>query len=132
MKKKFSIKWKSSRQIRKQRKYRYNAPLHIKRKFFSANLSKELRKKYSRRSFGLHKGDVVKIMRGGFAGKKGKITGIDAANLRVYIEGVQKAKKDGTKVNIAFNPTKLQIIELNMDDKKRIQSLERKPKGEKK
>ncbi|MBS3090527.1 50S ribosomal protein L24 [Candidatus Pacearchaeota archaeon] len=132
MKKKFSLKWKASRQIRKQIKYRHNAPLHIKRKFFSANLSKELRRKYSKRSFGLHKGDIVKIMRGEFAGKKGKITGIDTVNLKVYVEGVQKAKKDGTKLNIAFNPTKLQIVELNMDDKKRIKSLERKTKGENK
>ncbi len=45
MKKKFSTSWKASRQIRKQRKYRENAPLHLRNKFMTANLSKELRKK---------------------------------------------------------------------------------------
>jgi len=73
MKKEFSVKWIGSKQPRKQRKYRANAPLHIKRKFMSANLAKELRKRYGNRSFPLKKGDSIKIMRGEFKGKTGKI-----------------------------------------------------------
>src|SRR3989338_176397 len=46
MKNKFSTKWKESKQPRKQRKYRANAPLHLRKKFVNVNLSKELRKKY--------------------------------------------------------------------------------------
>ena len=61
-------------------------------------------------------------------GKKGKIAGIDLKRARVWIEGIQKQKKDGTKVNVYFKPSKLQILELNLDDKKRILSLERKSK----
>ena len=71
MKKKFSKKWKASGKARKQRKYVANAPLHIKKKFLSANLSKELRKKYGR-SLQIRKGDSVKVMRGKFKGKTGK------------------------------------------------------------
>ena len=63
MKAKFSKKWKSSKQPRKQRKYRAEAPLHVKHKLVSANLSKELRKKYGRRSFPLRKGDTVLVKR---------------------------------------------------------------------
>ena len=128
MKKHFSTHWKSSKQPRKQRKYLANAPLHLKRKLVNANLCKELRKKYSRRSFPVRKADVVKIMRGSNKGKKGKIAGIDLKRARVWIEGIQKQKKDGTKVNVYFKPSKLQILELNLDDKKRILSLERKSK----
>ena len=51
MKKKYSNSWKGSKQPRKQRKYRANAPLHTRHKMASANLSKELRKKYSKRNF---------------------------------------------------------------------------------
>jgi len=51
MKSKFSAHWKSSKQTRKQRKYRANAPIHVQRKLLSANLSKELRKKYEKRDF---------------------------------------------------------------------------------
>jgi hypothetical protein len=35
MKKEFSTSWKASRQVRKQRKYLANAPIHIKRKLIN-------------------------------------------------------------------------------------------------
>ncbi len=126
MKQKFSTKWVSSKQPRKQRKYRANAPLHIKRKFMSVNLTKELRKKYGKRNFSIHKGDSIKIMRGEFKGKKGKIEMVDIGNLRVRIEGIYRTKKDGTKVSVYFTPSNLQINELNLEDSKRKKALERK------
>ena len=113
MKKQFSIKWRASKQTRKQRKFRAEAPLHIKHKFIAASLSKELRKKYSRRSFPVRKGDNVKIFGGRFDGKTGKITEVDLKNLKVAIENVQAQKRDGTKVNVYVSPSKLQILELN-------------------
>jgi len=126
MKKKFSTKWRASKQKRKQIKYRFNASLHIRKKMISAHLSKELRKKYSRRNFPLRKGDLVKVMRGSFKGKTGKINIVDLKKLKVSVEGLQRQKKDGTKINIFLDPSNLQIIELNLTDKKRIKSLERK------
>jgi len=126
MKKKFSKKWKASRQKRKQIKYRVNAPLHLRKKFISANLSKELRKKYEKRSFPLRKGDVVKVMRGKFKGKTGKVSEVDLKRLGVSIEGIQRQKRDGTKVNVYFNPSNLQIQELMLEDKKREKALKRK------
>lgn len=119
MKKKFSTSWIGSRQTRKQRKYRINAPLHIKHKFMSAGLDKELRKKYSRRSFPVRKGDTVKIMVGKFKKKIGKISTVNLKRLRIAIEGIQRQKKDGTKINVWFNPSNVQITELNLDDKER-------------
>lgn len=98
----------------------------------SANLSKELRKKYSRRSFPLRKDDVVKIMKGSFKGKSGKIASIDLKRIRVAIEGIQRSKKDGTKVNVFFAPSNLQIQSLNLEDKERIKSIERKIEKEEK
>lgn len=130
MKKTFSKYWKASKQPRKQRKYLARAPIHIKRKLFSAHLSKELRKKHQRRSFTLRKGDTVKIMRGSFKGKTGKIDSLDSRRRKVSIEGIQRAKRDGTKVNIFFDSSNLQIKELNLDDKERIKSIERKIKKE--
>jgi len=126
MKKEFAHQWKSSKKIRKQRKYRYKAPLHVRHKFLSSNLSKDLRKKYNIRSLFLRKGDSIKVMRGEFKDKKGKIGDVDTRNLRVYIEGIQKNKKDGTKVSIPFQPSNLQITDLNLEDKKRTDILERK------
>lgn len=127
MKKKFSTSWISSKQTRKQRKYLANAPLHIRKNFMSANLSEELREKISRRNVTLRKGDKVKIMRGEFKNKTGKVNSVDLKKARISIEGLQKQKKDGTKVNVYFHPSNVQIIEL-MEGKKR--NLAKKSKKE--
>jgi large subunit ribosomal protein L24 len=119
MKQEFSKSWKASKRPGKQRKYAANAPLHIKKKFASVNLSKELRQKYGTRNVPLRKGDTVKVMRGKFKGKQGKIIDMKLKILKVYIEGIQVKKRDGSKANIRFQPSNLQIIELNLDDKKR-------------
>ena len=120
MKKIFSKHWKSSKQPRKQRKYLAKAPLHIKRKQLSANLSKELRKKYERRNLELKKGDKVKIMKGKYKGKSGKINEIKTKRLKIYIDGIQIKKLDGSKTNVPIKASNLQILELNIEDKKRL------------
>lgn len=127
MKQEFSKKWKASRQKRKQVKYRHEAPLHIKHKLISANLSKELRKRYGR-SAPLKKGDTVLIKKGEFKKKKGKISKVNLFSLKVYVEGIQKSRRDGTKVDIPLYPSNLQITELNLEDKKRVNALERRKK----
>lgn len=129
MKNKFSKHWKSSKRPSKQRKYTANAPLHIKKKLLSANLSKELRKKYGRRNIPARKGDTVRIMTGKLRKKQGKIIRINTKKSRVEIEGIQIKKQDGSKVNVKLHPSNLQIIELNLDDKKRIQIKEAKKQG---
>ncbi|HLF53989.1 MAG TPA: 50S ribosomal protein L24 [Candidatus Nanoarchaeia archaeon] len=131
MKQEFSTSWLSSTQPRKQRKFRINAPLHIKHKFLSANLSKELRKKYAKRNLPLRKGDEVLIMRGAFKKKKAKLTSVDLKNSRVVIEGMQRTKKDGSKVNVFFRPSILQIQTLNLEDKQRVAALNRKQSASK-
>lgn len=130
--KKFSKSWIGSKQKRKQVKYLANAPLHIKRKVMSSNLSKELRKKYGKRSFTVRKGDNVKVMRGKFKGKSGKITEVNRDKMKVTVEGLQIQKKDGSKINVWINPSKVQIQELSLEDKERIKSLEIKQNKEKK
>jgi large subunit ribosomal protein L24 len=125
MKKKYSPKWISSKQPRKQRKYRYNSPLHIKHKFLNANLSKTLRQKYGKRSFPLRKEDDVLVMRGSFKGKKAKIISVNLKRSRVTLENIQRSKKDGTKVSVFFKPSSLQIQSLFLEDKKRIAKLEK-------
>ena len=126
MKKKFSKKWLSSKQPRKQRKYRYNAPLHLRKKFISTHLSKQLQGLYKTRAFPLRKGDTVKVMRGNFKNKTAKVTSIETKKIKVYLEGLQKTRKDGTKVNVQFNPSNLLITELNLEDKERLKSLDRR------
>ena len=132
MKQKFSTAWKSSKQPRKQIKYRANAPLHIKKKFVNAGLSKELRKKYGKRSIGIRKGDVVKIMTGKFKKKQGKVLKVILKTSKIIIDGINVKKMDGSKANVKMQPSNLQIVELNLDDKKRIKKLGVKKEEEKK
>ena len=131
MKQKFSNKWIESRQRRKQRKYRMNAPLHIKHKIMSSSLSEELGKKYNRRAFPIRKGDSVKVLKGKFFGKTGKVADVDLKKMKVTIEGMQNSKRDGTKINVVFVPANLQIQELVLEDKKRMEALNRSKKEEK-
>ncbi len=122
MKQEFSKSWVSSIQPRKQRKYTYNAPLHIKHRFLSAHLSKELRIKHGKRSLPLRKGDEVLVMRGSFKKKKAKVVSVDLKKIFVTLEGLQRTKKDGTKISVKFHPSVLQILSLNSDDPQRLAS----------
>ena len=124
--KKFSTDWKSSTKRSKQRKYRINAPLHIKQKLAHSHLSKDLREKYGKRNANVRKGDKVKIMRGQFKKHEGKVERLDLKKSLVFVSGVEITKKDGTKKLLPSNPSNLMITELNLDDKTRQQSLERK------
>ena len=124
--KKFSSKWNKSKAPKKQRKYRYNAPLHIKHKFVRVHLSKELKKKHNKRNLGLRKGDKVKIVVGQFKGKTCKVEKIDLRKSKVYLEGIEFSKKDGSKTKYPVDPSNLIITEINLDDKMRNKILERK------
>ncbi len=126
MKAQFSNAWIGSRQPRKQRKYLANAPIHIKHKLMSVHLSKELRKKYAKRNFPVRKDDVVKVMRGEYTKKTGKIAEVNMSKMKVLIDGIYKSKKDGTKIKIYFQPSNLVIQELNLEDKKRLEAINRK------
>ncbi|MFH1210921.1 MAG: 50S ribosomal protein L24 [archaeon] len=129
--KKWSNSWKGSTKRKKQIKYVKKAPLHKRKNFMTATLSKDLRKKYSRRTLTVRKGDKVKVMRGQFRKTTGKITEVDTQRQKVYIEGVELIKKDGSKAMYPVHPSNIMITEPNMEDRKRKKIVERKGKGAK-
>ena len=129
MKKEFSTTWKSSKQPRKQKKYLAKAPLHIRKKFVKINLSKELRNKHEKRNIQVKKDDIVKIMRGKYKGKKGKILEVKLKISKVVVEGIQVKKQDGSKANVNLRPSNLQIIELNLDGRKKLIKGPEKPQA---
>ena len=61
-------------------------------------------------------------MRGSFKKKQAKVISVSHKFGKIFLEGIQRAKRDGTKVNVPFNPRALQINTLNMDDKMRLSS----------
>jgi len=131
MKQKWSREWVSSKQVRKQRKYRYNAPLHVKHKFVSVNLSPQIRKQHGKRSIPVRKGDEVEIMRGGSKGSKGNVERVNLNRCKVYIEGINIKRADGSDVLKSFDPSNLRITKLKLDDKKRQKVFDRAKEAKK-
>lgn len=127
----YSPKWLSSIQPRKQRKYRYNAPLHRRQKMMSAHLDKALRRTYATRAVPLRKGDEVRVMRGEHRGRSGKISAVDLKHLKIYVENIKVKKPSGQEVEVALDPSNVMITKLELEDKKRMRSLSRKKKGKK-
>ena len=118
-KKKFSTSWKASSQPRKQRKYRYNAPLHVRQKLVHVHLSKELRQKHGSRAMQVRKGDKVKVLRGKFRKQEGKVERVELKRERLFVTGMDYTKKNGTKILVPLRPSNLMIVALDMADKRR-------------
>jgi len=110
----------------KQRKLALSAPSHIRRQLLTASLSSGLHERYLVRSFPVRKGDTVKILRGDFTGIEGKISEINTEQGRVFVEGVTREKVSGTSTKVSVHVSKVMITNLNLDDKWRSQSLERR------
>ena len=122
----FSVAWKSSSKVSKQRKYRMNSALHVKRNFLAAPLAPDLKARYGTRNLTVREGDAVKIMKGEFRGVTGKINSVNLRKSTVYVDGAERVRKDGTKSFFPLRPSNLMLIEISVEDKKRAASLTRK------
>ena len=116
----------TSRQPRKQRKARYDAPLHARGKFLNASLSPELSEKYGKSKCRVIVGDTVKIRRGDFRGDEGLVEGVDTEKGNVIVHGVFVTKVDGTEVPRPVNASNVMITKLKLEDKLREERLEAK------
>src|SRR4030065_1447935 len=115
----------------KQRKMLFQAPDHIRYKFFAAPLSPQLKKSHKVKTIPVRSGDTVRIMRGDHKGFEGKITRVDRKRYRVYVEGLTREKVDGTTIFVPVHPSKVMITNLNLDDKWRKEVLARKKSARK-
>ncbi len=110
----------------KQRKRLYQAPVTERYRKFSAPLSSKLKESHGTNSVPVRKGDTVKIMRGDRKGSEGKVSQIDRKKYRIFIEGANREKVDGTSILVPIHPSKVMITRLNLDDKWRKKILKRK------
>lgn len=115
-----------SKQPRKQRKFRFNAPLHLRHKLMAVTLSEELREKYETRSLPVKKGDTVLVMRGDFKEQEGKVEKVDYKHYRIFVEGVSLQKPDGNQIYHPVHPSNVQLVELELEDEERNEAIERK------
>jgi large subunit ribosomal protein L24 len=95
----------------------YQASDHVRRKFFAALLSPQLQASHGLKNLPVRNGDTVRIMRGDHKGFEGKVTRIDRARCRVYVEGLTREKVDGTAIFVPVHPSKVTITGLALDDK---------------
>jgi large subunit ribosomal protein L24 len=89
-------------------------------------LSKDLQKKYGKKSARVVEGDSVTILRGEFKGVDGKISNISTQKSSVAIDGVKKEKTKGDKFDVYIHTSNLVITSLNSNDKWRMAKLEGK------
>ncbi len=102
----------------KQRTYVREAPLHVRNTFLCSHLSKDLRNKLKMRALRVRKGDKVKVLRGQHKGKTGTVDRVDTKRMKVFINGVEFSKKDGSKAMYPVHPSKLLIQELQADKRR--------------
>ncbi|ALU11358.1 50S ribosomal protein L24 [Ignicoccus islandicus DSM 13165] len=116
----------SSKKPSKQRKFYFNAPLHLRHKFMNAPLSEELQKKYGVKRLPVRKGDTVKIVRGKFRGHEGKVAKVDLKKVRIYVDGATIENSRGERVFYPIHPSKVIITNLGEVDKVREKIINRR------
>ncbi|MFQ5476214.1 MAG: 50S ribosomal protein L24 [Nitrosopumilus sp.] len=104
----------------------YQATYQIKSKQLGSTLSKDLQKKYGKRSVRVVEGDNVTIVRGEFKGVDGKVSKISPQKSSVAVEGIKKEKTKGEKFDVYIHTSNLVVTSLNSEDRWRIAKLEGK------
>ena len=114
-----------SGQRRKQRKFRFTAPPHVRQKFMHCHIDKALAKKLGikRRAAQVHKGDTVKVMVGKHKGKSGKVSSVDTKSEMVLIEGINRKNAKAKELPIPIRASNVYITELDLNDKLRKEKL---------
>ncbi|KAA1469460.1 ribosomal protein L24 [Dentipellis sp. KUC8613] len=123
---KFNPDTSSSR--RKSRKAHFAAPSSIRRKIMSSTLAKDLRSKYNTRAIPVRKDDEVRIVRGKYKGREGKVTQVYRKKWVIHVDRVQRDKANGSSVPIGIHPSNVVIINLKLDTDRRA-ILERKDRS---
>ena len=125
----------SSKQPRKQRKARYNAPSHKRRKMMASHLcgdsGNDLIKEYNVRTLTVVKGDLVRVARGDkdMIGKEVLVTDIFTRNMRIGLEGINTSKADGSEIVKKIDPSNVIIVKLNLSDPRRKDKLDKLREG---
>jgi len=108
------------------RRRRFRAPLHVKKKFMTAPLSPPLKAEHGVRSMAVRRDDTVTITKGDRKLTEGRVIRVDVSRGRLYVEGVTRQRLDGTTVQMPVRAENVMITRLSLDDELRRRILERK------
>ena len=109
----------TSAKPRTQRKRVAEAPLHRRRTLAASHLAPEIHEKSKARlprAIPVRKGDSVRVMRGSFRGREGKVVSVDRTNGSVVVEGITIEKTDEKKVARPIHASNLMITKLDDTD----------------
>ncbi|CAI2383308.1 unnamed protein product [Moneuplotes crassus] len=114
---------------RKNRKRHFTAPSHIRRKIMSCPLSKELREQHGIRSMPVRRGDTIKVVRGYYKTKAGRVKHVSRQRWSIWAKSVSHEIYNGKTVGIALHPSNCVITKLNTKRKDRQEIIDRKKSG---
>ena len=98
----------------------------------SCHLSKDLRTKHEVRTIPVRKGDAVKIMRGTYKGREGKVLTVYRKKWCIHVEKVVREKTNGSQVQIPIHPSNCAITTLKLDKNRKAILERRNPKNNQK
>jgi large subunit ribosomal protein L24 len=113
-----------TKQPRKQRKQKAEAPLHERHKDVRTTLSDDLREEYGQRNVRVNEGDTVEVLRGDHAGTEEDVVNVDLREGIIHVEEVTTETADGEEVPRPVDASNLRVTSLDLSDERREARLE--------
>jgi large subunit ribosomal protein L24 len=108
---------------RRQRKALYTATTFRRRRRMSVPLSRELRRRFHRRSVPVRKGDTVRVLAGSFVGREERVARVVRRDYAVVLDNVTLKTGEDKLKPLPIRPGHLVITKLNLSDAWRRRTL---------
>ncbi len=108
---------------RRQRRALYTASTAERRRRMAVLLSRELRRRFRRRSVPVRKGDTVRVLSGSFVGREERVAKISRRDYAVTLDNVTLKTAEEKLKPLALRPSHLVITRLNLADPWRRRAL---------
>ncbi len=118
-----------SRQPRRQRLAKFEADHAERRRRMALPLSRELRRRYGRRSLPVRKGDTVRILSGSYEGREERVAKVDRRGYTVTLDHVTGKTMEAKLKPLPVQLSHLVLTRLNLADPWRRRVL-KVPEGE--
>jgi large subunit ribosomal protein L24 len=117
---------------RQQRKAQYNADLFERHRRMGVALSKELRRRYGRRSLPVRKGDTVRVLSGSYVGREERVAKVNLQKYSVTLDNVTGKTADAKLKPLPIRTSHLVLTKLNLADawRRRILNVTEAPPDE--
>jgi len=108
---------------RRQRKALYTATTFERRVRMAVPLSRELRRRFHRRSLPVRKGDTVRVLSGSYEGREERVARVDRRGYTVTLDNVTLKTADEKMKPLSLGVGHLVITRLNLSDPWRRRSM---------